>query len=172
MLEEHYRRFIFHILHGLNVPKDDIEDISQQVLVALTRDLSNYDRNKARFRTWLSTMIRNLAVDHFRKIRSQSKRIQGMTQEADFEQMGRNSEIDAYIEQEWAVYIVNQAMERVRTMFKGQAIEVFELGMEDLSAAEIAERTNLTIATVYTLRMRVKKALYLEVRELTEDLES
>ncbi|MFD2257506.1 RNA polymerase sigma factor [Luteolibacter algae] len=170
-LEEHYRRFIFYVLHGLNVHKDDIDDISQQVLISLTKDLPKYDREKSRFRTWLSTMIRNLAIDHFRKTKSQMRRIQGMGEAVVFENMGKESDLDAHIEKEWSVYIVEQAMERIRTLFKGQAMEVFELSMEDIPASEIAERTGLAVSSVYTLKKRVKKALYLEIQELTANLE-
>ena len=56
-----YRRFILCVLNQLGVPHNDLEDLSQQILIALTRDLSRYDRDRARFRTWLSTIVRNKA---------------------------------------------------------------------------------------------------------------
>lgn len=80
-------------------------------------------------------------------------------------------EIDALIEEEWTTYIANLAMERVRATFQGQAVKVFELGLDGLSAEQIAEQTDLTVQSVYTLRKRVKKRLYLEIRALTADLE-
>ena len=83
----------------------------------------------------------------------------------------RAPDIDGIIEKEWAAYVGSLAMERVRDSFEGQAIEVFELGLDGLSAAQIAEQTKLTVATVYTLKKRVKKRLYLEIRNLTSELE-
>lgn len=170
-LVEHYKRFIYYVLHGMRVAQDDIDDITQQVLISLYKDLANYDASKARFRTWLSAMIRNIAINHFRHSQSQARRIEGAKNAAIFEHMGRENEIDDHIEKEWANYIVTQAMERVRPSFRGHAMEVFELGLEGVPAAEIAERTKLSIASVYTLRKRVKKALFLEIQELTADLE-
>lgn len=41
--EQRYRRFILHILNKLNVISDDIEDLTQQILVVLTKDLRDYD---------------------------------------------------------------------------------------------------------------------------------
>ncbi|MEX0321557.1 MAG: RNA polymerase sigma factor [Puniceicoccaceae bacterium] len=171
-LVEHYRRFIYFVLHGLNVAQSDVDDICQQVLISLARDLQRYDRSVSKFRTWLSTMIRNVAVDHFRKQASQKRRIEGLRESAIFEDNSKITDIDHYIEKEWANYIVSQAMERVGKQFKGKAMDVFNLCLEGLDSSTIAERTGLTISSVYTLRKRVKRALYLEVQELTQDLES
>jgi RNA polymerase sigma-70 factor (ECF subfamily) len=81
------------------------------------------------------------------------------------------AEIDVQIEREWAVYVGNLAMKRVRNIFHGQAVKVFELGMDGMPASEIAEQTGLSISSVYTLRKRVKKRLYLEIRALAAELE-
>ena len=169
-LVEHYRRFIYYILNQLQVNPADLEDVSQQVLVSLTKDLSKFDPSKGRFRSWLSTMIRNTAISHFRKQTSYQKRMDGLRAETDVAGQA-DSEIDAYIEQEWTTYIATQAMERVKSVFEGKAIEVFELGLDGLSASEIAEKTGLTVSSVYTLKKRVKKRLYVEILELTSELE-
>lgn len=168
---DHYLRFIYYILNQMGVATADIEDVAQQVLIMLTRDLGAYDRSKARFRTWLSAVIRNAALVYFRKKKSQQKRIRIFGEECKIESMARPSEIDQRIEAEWEEYVAELAMERVRNVFKGQAMTVFELGMEGLSAAEISEQTGLSVASVYTLRKRVKKRLYLEIRALVAELE-
>lgn len=170
-LVEHYKRFIYHVLHRLKVSPDDIDDISQQVLIGLTRDLPKYNRDKARFRNWLSTVIRNAAFSHFRQQKSQHRRIEGLKSSLQDEDQHAAAEIDQLIDEEWAIYISSQAMDRVRAVFKGQAIHIFELSLQGLSAAEIAHQTNVTVATVYTLRKRVKKRLYFETLQLTQDLE-
>lgn len=167
----HYRRFIFYILNEMGVGSGDIEDVAQQVLLSLTKDLSSYDRSRARFRTWLSTIIRNAALVHFRKQNTRSKYIRVFGEEQSLDSMAQPSDIDLRIEQEWAAYVANLAMGRVKEVFKGQAIEVFELGLDGLSAAEVAEKTGLSVASVYTLRKRVKKRLYLEIRALVAELE-
>lgn len=168
---DHYLRFIYYILNQMGVGAADVEDVAQQILIMLTRDLGNYDRSKARFRTWLSAVIRNAALVYFRKEKSQQKRIRVFGEERRVESMDQPSEIDQRIEAEWEEYVAELAMERVRGVFKGQAMTVFELGMEGLSAAEVADQTGLSVASVYTLRKRVKKRLYLEIRALVAELE-
>lgn len=168
---QNYRRFILYILHQVGVAPDDVEDLTQQILLALTRDLPRYDRSRARFRTWLSTVIRNAAMVHFRKQHSQRKHLSVFEGEQSLDLTDRAPEITRLIEQEWSTYVANLAMKRVRDVFQGQAIEAFELGLDGLSAAEISERTGLSVSSVYTLRKRVKKRLYLEIRAVASELE-
>ena len=168
---EQYRRFIFHILQEMGVAADDIEDVAQQVFLSLTKDLSCYDSSRARFRTWLSAVIRNAALVYFRKRKSSRDRIRIFGEEQNMESLAQPSDIDRRIEQEWSAYVANLAMMRVKEVFQGQAVEVFELGLDGLSANDIAEKTGLSVASVYTLRKRVKKRLYLEIRAIVAELE-
>lgn len=167
----HYRRFILYVLREMGVNSNDVEDLTQQILLALTRDLGSYDRSQARFRTWLSTVIKNAALGHFRRQKSQTTRLQIFGQEQSIEHADQSPEIMEIIEKEWTTYIASLAMDSVKKIFQGQAIQVFELGLEGLSAAKISEETGLSVASVYTLRKRVKKRLYLEIRSLTAELE-
>lgn len=170
-LVQHYRRFILYILRQLGVGSDDLEDLTQQVLLALTRDLPRYDRSRARFRTWLSAIIRNAALMHFRKQNNARKHLRIFEDEQSIDHSNLVPDISKLIESEWSTYVSNLAMERVRGVFHGQAIQVFELGLDGHSATDIAERTGLTISSVYTLRKRVKKRLYLEIRAVASELE-
>jgi RNA polymerase sigma-70 factor (ECF subfamily) len=170
-LVEHYRRFIFYILREMGVDDSDIEDIAQQVLLSLTKDICCYDQSRARFRTWLSSVIRNAALMHFRKQKTRQNYIRLFGEEQSWERLEEASEIDRRIQQDWAAYVSGLAMDRVKEVFKGQAIEVFEWSLDGLSAAEIADKTGLSVASVYTLRKRVKKRLYLEIRGLVAELE-
>lgn len=167
----HYRRFIFYVLNKMGVPENEMDDIFQKVLISLTQSLANYDREKARFRTWLGSVIRNTAMTHLKKEQGYQKRLGKLEDPCYLQQLKEPLDVDVMIEEEWATYISNQAMGKVRQVFRGQAIEVFEYSLDGLSADSIAARTGLTVATVYTLRKRVKKRLYLEILHLTQDLE-
>jgi RNA polymerase sigma-70 factor (ECF subfamily) len=92
---------------------------------------------------------------------------------SDLDSLGASqpAEINVQIEKEWATYIGTLAMKRMHNVFQGQAVEVFELGLDGMSAADIAERTGLSVSSVYTLRKRVKARLYREIRALAAELE-
>ena len=168
----HYRRFICYILTQVGVEGQDIDDLAQQILMTLTRDLASYDRSRAKFRTWLGTVIRHAAFAHLRRQKRHRIQLTSFGREYQFDDPGEAaSDLDRLIENEWATYISSLAMERVREVFRGQAVEAFELGLDGHSAESIANRTGLSVSSVYTLRKRVKKRLYLEIRALTHDLE-
>lgn len=171
--EAHYRRFILYILHQVGVPQDEVEDVAQQTLLTLTKNLHLYQRDQAKFRSWLSAVIRHEASTHLKKRRRRELRVSlyGDRSESLLNTLQSDSEIEARIEKEWMIYISNLAMERVREVFKGKALEVFELGLDGQSVDEIAGKTGLTTASVYTLRKRVKKRLYFEIRTITASLE-
>jgi len=170
-LFSHYRYFISYILNEMGILAGDIDDVTQQVLIHLTKGLPRYDSSRARFRTWLGAVIRNTACTHFNKQKNRNSRIKVFDEEQSLEAMINPSEIDKRIEEEWGAYIVNIAMERVRDVFQGQAVDVFVLSADGLSAAEIADKFGLSVSSVYTLRKRVKKRLYLEIRALVTELE-
>jgi RNA polymerase sigma-70 factor (ECF subfamily) len=163
-----YRRFISFVLGKLGVETDDIDDLTQQILLTLTRDLPGYDKERARFRTWLSAVIRHAALAHLRRQRVARGRLSELIPNAPD---SSEPEIDRRIESEWATYLASMAMERVREKFEGSAMEVFELSLDGLSTQEISARTGLATASVFTLRKRVKKRLYLEIRSLIAELE-
>ncbi len=170
---EKYHRFISYILLEMNVHADEVEDLSQQILFTLTRDLQGYDPGKGRFRSWLSAVIRNAARAHLSKQRYRTRRMRDYVEDREASWFNRmnSSEIDRMIEDEWAGYVGQLAMERVREAFRGNAVEAYELFLDGHSAAEIADRTKLTVSSVYTLRKRVKRRLYLEIRAITAELE-
>ncbi|VGO18534.1 RNA polymerase sigma factor [Pontiella sulfatireligans] len=170
-LVEHYKRFIYYVLHGLNANPSDIDDLTQQVLVRVLNSLKRYDKSRGSFRTWLITIIRNTAVSQYQKNASEQRRIDRLEVEGGFGSGSQSPEIDAFIEKEWSTYIATEAMARVRSQSRSQAVEVFELALEGLCAAEIAEKTGLTLASVYSLKKKAKRLIYLEILELTAHLE-
>ena len=62
-----YNRRIFNICYRFAGSGDDAEDLTQEVFIRMYRTLSSYDPSKGAFVTWVTTITRNLLVDHFRK---------------------------------------------------------------------------------------------------------
>jgi RNA polymerase sigma-70 factor (ECF subfamily) len=63
----HFNRRIYNICYRFTGSGDDAEDLTQEVFIKVYRTLSSYDLEKGSFQTWVTTMTRNLLVDHFRK---------------------------------------------------------------------------------------------------------
>ena len=62
-----FNRRIYNICYRFTSSADDAEDLTQEVFIKVYRTLSSYDLEKGSFQTWVTTMTRNLLVDHFRK---------------------------------------------------------------------------------------------------------
>ena len=66
-----YNRRIYNICYRFAGSGDDAEDLTQEVFIKMYRTLSSYDHTKGAFATWVTTITRNLLVDHFRKGKQQ-----------------------------------------------------------------------------------------------------
>ena len=62
-----YSRRIYNICYRFAGSGEDAEDLTQEVFIKMYRTLSSYDSSKGAFVTWVTTITRNLLVDHFRK---------------------------------------------------------------------------------------------------------
>jgi RNA polymerase sigma-70 factor (ECF subfamily) len=62
-------RRIYAICYRFTGSAYDAEDLTQDVFLKLYRNLSSFDAQKGSFQTWITTLTRNLLVDHFRRTR-------------------------------------------------------------------------------------------------------
>ncbi|MGH9523276.1 MAG: RNA polymerase sigma factor [Terriglobales bacterium] len=66
-LVQQFHRRIYNICYRFTGSQDDAQDLTQEVFIKVYRTISSYDLEKGSFQTWVTTMTRNLLVDHFRK---------------------------------------------------------------------------------------------------------
>ncbi len=62
-----YNRRIYNICYRFAGSANDAEDLTQEVFIKMYRTLPTYDHTKGALVTWVTTITRNLLVDHFRK---------------------------------------------------------------------------------------------------------
>lgn len=62
-------RRIYAICYRFTGSATDAEDLTQDVFLKLYRNLESFDAFKGSFQTWITTLARNLLVDHFRRTR-------------------------------------------------------------------------------------------------------
>jgi RNA polymerase sigma factor (sigma-70 family) len=165
---DYYRSFIRMVLMKLQVPRDDLEDLSQAILVKLWQNLPKMEmgRDDARFRTWLGTVIRNAVYTHCSQAASRKRRdahaakvnvVQG--------------DLEDIIESEWRQHIISLVIERLNTSFSGKAMDVFTMTLDGKSVTDIASALELTNDSVYVLRNRVRSRFLKEARQLRSHLE-
>ena len=62
-------RRIYSICYRFTGSATDAEDLTQDVFLKLYKNLDSFDGSKGSFQTWITTLTRNLLVDHFRRTR-------------------------------------------------------------------------------------------------------
>ena len=66
IVQRHHRR-IYNLCYRFVGSPDDAQDLTQEVFIKIYRTLKSYDVGRGALVTWVSTITRNLLVDHFRK---------------------------------------------------------------------------------------------------------
>jgi RNA polymerase sigma-70 factor (ECF subfamily) len=64
---QQYHRRIYNICYRFSGSADDAADLTQEVFIKMYRTLASFDTSRASLMTWVTTVTRNLLVDHFRK---------------------------------------------------------------------------------------------------------
>ena len=67
---QRYHRRIFNVCYRFAGDSENAQDLTQEVFIKMYRTLNTYDSGKGAFMTWVTTITRNLLVDHFRKSKS------------------------------------------------------------------------------------------------------
>jgi len=64
---QRFHRRIYNVCYRFSGDPDSAQDLTQEVFIRMYRTLNTYDSGKGAFMTWVTTITRNLLVDHFRK---------------------------------------------------------------------------------------------------------
>ena len=65
-----YHRRIYNICYRFAGSADDAQDLTQDVFIKMYKTLNTYEVDRGAFMTWVTTITRNLLVDHFRKTKA------------------------------------------------------------------------------------------------------
>ncbi len=169
----YYETFIFILLRQMNIPHQDCDDLTQAVLLKLWKKLATFDPARAKFRTWLSTLIRNTVINHWNSVSRSKNRVEKYGENAVEPPTGLPStpEFDVMFQREWEAYITNLALKNIREHCSKNVMDVFELVMKEVPSSEIAQRLGLKRSTVSSMKGRVMERLVREVRRLRTELE-
>ena len=166
-----YQRYIYVVIRRMNIGHSEAEDLVQEVLIKIWNKLAsfNYDPGKAKFRTWLSAVIKNHVFNYVESRKSYSNKIEKAGQQP--QKAYTEDEIDAVMQKEWEIYITNLALEKIKGQFTGNAIKVFEMSLAGVSVSKIAEKLEIKENTAYRLKNRVKSKIIEEIEQLRFELE-
>ncbi|OYQ45454.1 RNA polymerase sigma factor [Flavobacterium aurantiibacter] len=66
MLYDMYAKNLYGVIYNLMRDKEEAEDVLQEVLVKIWKNIDSYNTSKGRFFTWIVNIARNASIDRLR----------------------------------------------------------------------------------------------------------
>jgi RNA polymerase sigma factor (sigma-70 family) len=168
---ERYGRLIRDFARHAGVSEHETRDIAQEVMLGFARQAAEfqYDRSKGRFKTWLLTLARRRIADHWR---SRQRRLTREAAHLVEDTPPTETDLDRLWEQEWQHFLMDQALERVRSRTSNRQFLIWDLAVrQGMAASEICRTLDTHAAAVYLARHRVSQLVKQELRALaTEEI--
>jgi RNA polymerase sigma-70 factor (ECF subfamily) len=73
LVSRHLRR-VYALAYRFTGRTDEAEDLTQEIFVRVYQSLGRYRESEGAFPTWLMTVARNRAIDHYRAVREERAR--------------------------------------------------------------------------------------------------
>ena len=146
--------------HGLN--RLDAEEIAQQCMAALARQMRDFDYSpaKGRFRGFLRTMVRQRMIDRQRRKRIRQARTGELEAVAAPEETNDDGAWDRLWMREHLLYCIH----RLESRYSPQTVEAFRLyALQDWPVARVCRVLGMTANQVYVSKTPM-------IRRLREDL--
>lgn len=158
------------ILRGLQ--HSDADDLAQQVLLSVARSVAAWDSDpqRARFRTWLSRVVRNAVLNALS--RQRPDRAAGGTSALVLinGKVADGCDDAEVFSLEWRREAFRWAADQIRDEFQPSTWEAFWLtAVDGVSPAKAASQTGKSIGAVYVARSRVMARLQEKVRAMSAD---
>ena len=164
-----YEPYIKAIAYKSGVPLPHIDDLCQDILLRVWKSIENFEYNpeKCKFRSWLTTVSRNQIYTFFSREKKKQNDV-----EVNEEILGpEEAELNEIIEKEWQAYIVTLALKKVRENFSGNVVDIYLAFQDGLTIDLVAKKYDVSESSVYVYNKRVKAAVTREIVLLVNDLE-
>lgn len=153
-ISERYAAMIYTLAYNHTMSKEDSQDITQDVFLAVFRSLKSYD-NEHKFFSWLYTIALNVIRKHLRK---RHFRALFVPLEESMSSIDRNSDIDMIIQK------INIFLDKEKPLHKQVVVLHY---YEGKTLAEIADAIQISEANckviLYRMREKIRKAFPEEV---------
>ena len=162
-LDRIYRPLIGYWLGRYGLQQSDVEDLTQEVMVLLAREVAKFEHNGrvGAFRKWLRTITANRAHSFIRSGRCRP-RVPGSTlfQEIVKQLEDDQSRASIDFDHEHDRHVVRQLLEEVSGSFEASTMQMFQRHVLDgVDAKDVAEELGASPRAVYIAKSRVLRQL-------------
>jgi RNA polymerase sigma-70 factor (ECF subfamily) len=150
VVEEH-GPFVWRVLARLGIPSADVPDVCQEVFVTVCRRLSDFDVERASFRSWLYGICVRTASDHRRRLRARREQPMETLPEPPLP-----ATQDEELERRRARAFLEQVLDGLDEG-KREVFVLYEL--EELPMADVAQAVGCPLQTAYSRLHAARKAV-------------
>ncbi len=168
-----YRPFIFSIVSGYPSLVSQAEDVTQEVMLVLMRELPVFERQRTgSFRTWLRQIVVNqlrTAARKLRKFSTAANPDDGVSNQ--IEQLADPASIASRKwDEEYERVVFKRLVELVRPTVAEKMWQAFErYALQDQPPAKVAEELGLSLNSVLLAKSRILKQLRTEAKGLLDE---
>src|SRR5689334_22665631 len=160
-----YRRKVFNVAYKFVGRHEEAEDLTQDIFLKVFKSLNTFDR-RANFQTWLTSVSRNVCIDHYRSVRREREAIEPAVDAADLAQATDGSSALAALEQHDRVALIREGL---RALPPPLRTAVLLCDIRERSYQEIADELGLPEGTVKSRINRGRAELARQIRRLRGD---
>ena len=167
-----YRPLLVGWLRLQSVPADATDDVVQDILLAVVRQLPGFDHSGRRgaFRAWLRTIAHRRACD-FWEGRRRDARLAAGAADALARLADTGSDLNRVWDEEHDRYVLRCLLDLMDLEFEPTTARAFRrVALDGASGEEAARELGLSVGAVYAARSRVLRRLREEAAGLIDDL--
>lgn len=160
-----YRKYyleVYRFLVCFSGNQNDAEDLTQEVFIRVLYNLSTF-KNENNLKTWIFSIAKHVAVDHYRKKRFSSIFSEGFFKQIESSNKGPNE----LIEQNEMKMLIHEAISKLKPKYR--SVVIFR-GINELSVKETSKILNCSESKVKVDYHRaikdLKKMLNLNAEEV------
>jgi len=168
-----YQPLVYRLARGQGLQDADARDLSQEVLVSVSRAVERWepDPQRGRFRDWLFRIARNLVINFLTRRRHRPLGSgEGNLAELLDQQVDPTCEQSAAFDLEFRRQAFHWAAEQVRKQVKERTWQAFwRTAIDARPVADVAGELDMSVGAVHVARSRVLGRLRQAVKTLTSD---
>ena len=168
-----YTPLVYHWCQKLGLTSKDIPDVIQETFKAVAQNIDKFrkDRPSDTFRGWLRVIVRNKAMDHYRRLKHEPAAAGGTAALERFASLPEGR-VDVELEDHDTErrIVIRQALDAIRGKLSEQTWRAFwRAAVDDCSPKDVADELGMSPGAVRVAKCRVLHRLRQELGELFED---
>jgi RNA polymerase sigma-70 factor (ECF subfamily) len=145
-------RYIYRISGG---SKEDIEDLLQEIFLAIYRNLNDFD-SALKFSSWIYRIAHNKVISHYRKVKARAQLIGGEESERLVAMIKDDNDIHEKVNDKITGEVLSELFKKIDIKYKEVLVLKY---FEQKDYNEISDILKKPVGTVGTLLSRAKQQL-------------